>query len=110
VITHVHESYNLRSTKRNFSEELEKRELEKAAIFNAIERTHPGKGKEVQLTDALRLIRERIYAYVYRGRRYDIGNKLDWLKSNIELSLRDERFDNELGNFLRAMIKDEFPS
>ncbi|MGB7533581.1 MAG: UTP--glucose-1-phosphate uridylyltransferase [Halobacteriota archaeon] len=76
------------------------------AIFGAIEQTPPGKGNEIQLTDALRLTRERekIYAYVYRGRRYDIGNKLDWLKSNIELSLRDERFNNELEKFLQSLI------
>ncbi|MCW3130618.1 MAG: sugar phosphate nucleotidyltransferase [Methanophagales archaeon] len=80
------------------------------AIFDAIEQTHPGKGNEIQLTDALRLVREKRYAYVYRGKRYDIGNKLDWIKSNIELSLLDERFNNELEKFLRVMIKDEFPS
>jgi UTP--glucose-1-phosphate uridylyltransferase len=48
-----------------------------------------------ELTDAVRLVREKRYAYVYRGRRYDIGNKLDWIKSNIELFIRDERFNNE---------------
>ena len=73
------------------------------AIFDAIEGTPPGKGNEIQLTDALRLTREKLYAYVYRGKRYDIGNKLDWIKSNIELSLADERFNNELENFLKNM-------
>jgi UTP--glucose-1-phosphate uridylyltransferase len=77
------------------------------AIFDAIERTTPGKGNEIQLTDALRLVRERIYAYVYRGRRYDIGNKLDWLKSNIELSLADERFKDALESFLHSRIEDK---
>ena len=77
------------------------------AIFDAIESTPPGKGNEIQLTDALRLVREKIYAYVYKGRRYDIGNKLDWLKSNIELSLADERFNNELENFLRSLMGDK---
>jgi len=74
------------------------------AIFDAIERTPPGKGNEIQLTDALCLVRERIYAYVYRGRRYDIGNKLDWIKSNIELSLTDERFKSELEHFLDSIM------
>jgi UTP--glucose-1-phosphate uridylyltransferase len=74
------------------------------AIFNAIEQTPPGKGNEVQLTDALRLVAEKKYAYVYKGRRYDIGNKLDWLKSNIELSLADKRFNSELGIFLHSLI------
>ncbi|MCD6455992.1 MAG: UTP--glucose-1-phosphate uridylyltransferase GalU [Methanophagales archaeon] len=77
------------------------------AIFDAIERTRPGKGNEIQLTDALRLVREKRYAYVYRGRRYDIGNKLDWIKSNIELFIRDKRFNNELENFLLSLIGDK---
>jgi UTP--glucose-1-phosphate uridylyltransferase len=75
------------------------------AIFDAIEGAPPGKGNEIQLTDALRLVREKIYAYVYSGRRYDIGNKLDWIKSNIELFLRDNRFNNELENFLTSCIE-----
>lgn len=77
------------------------------AIFDAIERTPPGKGNEIQLTDALRIVREKIYACVYRGRRYDIGNKLDWLKSNIELSLADERFKDALKSFLDSMRGDK---
>jgi len=74
------------------------------AIFDAIERTPPGKGNEIQLTDALRLAKGKIYAQVYKGRRYDIGNKLDWLKSNIELSLADERFNNALEEFLKLEL------
>ena len=77
------------------------------AIFDAIEQTSPGKGDEIQLTDALHLIKEKIYAYVYRGKRYDIGNKLDWIKSNIVLSLADERFKDALGNFLHSMMVDK---
>jgi UTP--glucose-1-phosphate uridylyltransferase len=73
------------------------------AIFDAIERTPPGKGNEVQLTDALRGMNEKIYACVYGGRRYDIGNKLDWLKSNIELSLADKRFEEELRYFIKRL-------
>ena len=75
------------------------------AIFDALEQTSQGKGDEIQLTDALRLEGEKVYAYVYRGRRYDIGNKLDWIKSNIELFLRDNRFNNELENFLSRCIE-----
>ena len=77
------------------------------AIFGAIARTPPGKGNEIQLTDALRLVREKIYAYVYRGRRHDIGNKIDWIKSNIELSLADERFSDAVENFLDSMMGDK---
>jgi UTP--glucose-1-phosphate uridylyltransferase len=73
------------------------------AIFEAIERTPRGKGNELQITDALRLTKEKKYAYVYRGKRYDIGNKLDWLKSNIELSLEDDRFKDALKNFVTSL-------
>ena len=45
--------------------------------------------------------------WFYRGRRYDIGNKLDWIKSNIELSLADKRFKNEVRDFLRSMMENE---
>jgi UTP--glucose-1-phosphate uridylyltransferase len=73
------------------------------AIFDAIEQTQPGKGDEIQLTDALRSVEEEKYAYVYRGKRYDIGSKVDWIKSNIELFLQDERFSEELQRFLQAV-------
>ena len=72
------------------------------AIFDAIEQTQPGTGDEIQLTDALRNVEEEKYAYVYRGKRYDIGNKVDWIKSNIELFLQDERFSGELQRFLQG--------
>jgi len=76
------------------------------AIFDAIEQTQPGTGDEIQLTDALRSVEERKYAYIYRGKRYDIGNKIDWIKSNIELFLQDERFSGELQRFLQALKED----
>jgi len=52
-------------------------------------------------------VREERYGYVYRGKRYDIGNKLDWLKSNIELSLADERFKDALETFLLSVREDK---
>jgi len=76
------------------------------AIFDAIEQTPPGKGDEIQLTDALRNMEEKKYAYIYRGKRYDIGNKADWIKSNIELFLQDERFSGELERFLQLLRED----
>jgi UTP--glucose-1-phosphate uridylyltransferase len=75
------------------------------AIFNAIERTTPGKGGEIQLTDALRDIDAERYAYIYRGKRYDIGNKLEWLKANITLALADERFHDTLTEFLFGNVQ-----
>ena len=72
-------------------------------IFECIKETKPGKGGEIQLTDAMRILntRERMYAYLFDGRRYDIGNKLDWLKANIELALDDA----EVGEGIRELIR-----
>lgn len=71
-------------------------------IFECIKETKPGYGGEIQLTDAMRILnrREKIYAYVFKGKRYDIGNKADWLKANLELAIEDE----ELGGEIRAFI------
>ncbi len=75
-------------------------------IFDCIEKTPSGKSGEIQLTDALCLLKEKekMYACVYSGRRYDIGTKLDWLKANIELSLKDEEFGDELKKFLTGLL------
>jgi len=72
-------------------------------IFECIKETKPGKGGEIQLTDAMRILntRERMYAYLFKGKRYDIGNKLDWLKANIELALDDV----EVGEGIRDLIR-----
>lgn len=59
------------------------------AIFAAIMQTTPGRGDEIQLTDALRQVKGNRYAYTYRGRRYDIGDWSSWLDANITLALDD---------------------
>jgi UTP--glucose-1-phosphate uridylyltransferase len=60
------------------------------AIFDALDRTGPGVGGEIQLTDAIRiLVREAsVFAYVHDGPIYDVGKKLDYLKATVELTLR----------------------
>lgn len=62
-------------------------------IFEILKETVPGKGGEIQLTDALKtlLSMEAIYAYDFEGRRYDVGDKLGFLKATVEYALkRDE--------------------
>ena len=73
-------------------------------IFEALERIQPGKGGELQLTDAIGLLLEDepVYGYTFQHGRYDIGNKLDYLRANLELAL--ERDD--LGPPLRALLGD----
>lgn len=71
-------------------------------IFRAIEETPRGKGNEIQITDALKILmqREKIIAYRFEGKRYDLGNKLDYLKTTIEFALEREEFAGELKRFL----------
>lgn len=77
-------------------------------IFNCIRETKPGKSNEIQLTDALKILNKKtkIHAYLYQGKRYDIGNKIDWLKANIELGLKDPELGNELQEFVRGLKLD----
>lgn len=59
-------------------------------IFEKIENTTPGKGGEIQLTDALKALmnEEAMYAYNFQGKRYDVGDKLGFIQANIEFALR----------------------
>jgi UTP--glucose-1-phosphate uridylyltransferase len=78
------------------------------AIFGCIERTKPGWNGEIQLTDALRLLlkQERIYGLHIAGERYDVGDKLGWMETNIAFALEDPRFSKDLRKFLRAKLKE----
>ena len=76
-------------------------------IFDALRDTEPGVGGEVQLTDALnRLAQEQaIYAYVFEGGRYDIGNKLDYLKATVELASERDDVGKEFREFLADFVQ-----
>jgi UTP--glucose-1-phosphate uridylyltransferase len=76
-------------------------------IFKALERTPRGKGNEIQLTDALRLLlkQEGIIATTIEGKRYDIGNKLDFLKTTVEFALKRKEFAQDFEEFLRETIR-----
>ena len=75
-------------------------------IFGCIKKTKPGKNGEIQLTDALKiLLKEKpIYAFEFKGKRYDIGNMLDWMKSSIELAINDNSMGEELKLFLKDLV------
>jgi UTP--glucose-1-phosphate uridylyltransferase len=76
-------------------------------IYKAIEKTNTGLNNEIQLTDALRILleRESIYSYRYEGKRYDIGNKIDYIKTIIEFGLKHKEYKNEIVRFLKNKIK-----
>lgn len=75
-------------------------------IFAAIEKTPPRKNQEIQLTDALMVLREteEIYSFTIEGKRYDIGNKLDYLKTQVEYGLMRKEFSKPFLRFLKEMI------
>lgn len=79
------------------------------AIFDCLEQTKPGLGGEIQLTDALRLLleREEIYALEATGPRYDIGNKLSWIKATVELALMNEEIGEELRVYLQELLRNK---
>lgn len=71
-------------------------------IFEILENTAPGKGGEIQLTDALKTLisQEAMYAYDFEGRRYDVGDKFGFLKATIEFGLKKEELRNQLLDYL----------
>ncbi|MBU4406504.1 MAG: UTP--glucose-1-phosphate uridylyltransferase GalU, partial [Candidatus Altiarchaeota archaeon] len=73
-------------------------------IFDAIDKTEPGKGGEIQLTDALRILSQKrdMYAYDFEGVRYDLGNKADYIKATIEYALRREEFSSWMKDYLKT--------
>ena len=72
-------------------------------IFDNIEKTTPGVGGEIQLTDALSQL-DSIYGAIFDGKTYDIGNRLDWLKTSIEFALEDESARDDLVQYLKTII------
>ena len=76
-------------------------------IFEILRRVQPGKGGEIQLTDALRLMadREAVYAYTFSGRSYDTGNRLGFLKATVEYALRRD----DLGEAFREYLRHSLP-
>ena len=77
-------------------------------IFKYLETTEPGNGGEIQLTDAiLKMINDekKVVAYNFKGKRYDIGNKIGLLKANIEFGLRNEETREDLIQYLKNEVK-----
>ncbi len=74
-------------------------------IFDILDNTKPGKGNEIQLTDALlELIKEEaMYAYNFEGKRYDVGDKLGFLEATVEYALRKPEIRDDFINYLKSM-------
>ncbi|WP_270646966.1 UTP--glucose-1-phosphate uridylyltransferase GalU [Paeniclostridium hominis] len=76
------------------------------AIFDILENQKPGKGGEIQLTDALKTLgeHEAIYAYNFEGRRYDVGDKLGFLEATVDFALKRPELRKEFMKFLEVKV------
>jgi len=74
-------------------------------IFEHLERIKPGAGGEIQLTDALRMLakEEGLWALIYEGRSYDAGDKLGFLKANVEIALDNPEFGEDFRAYLKSL-------
>ncbi len=74
-------------------------------IFDCIERTPPGRGGEIQLTDALRILAQEhgLLALVYEGKSYDAGDKLGFLKATVEMALKHSEFADDFRAYLKSL-------
>lgn len=77
-------------------------------IFELLEHTAPGKGGEVQLTDALKQLAlvEPVWAYCFEGKRYDVGDKLGFLKATVEFALRRPDLGGPFRSYLEELMKE----
>lgn len=76
-------------------------------IFDALERIEPGKGGELQLTDAIDLLgrEQTVYGYVFEHGRFDVGNKLEYLRATVELALEREDLGPQFRKYLQDLVE-----
>ena len=77
-------------------------------VFEILEEARPGKGGEIQLTDALRVMAHQgnVYAYNFQGKRYDTGDKLGYLKAVVEFALRRDDLGPAFREYLKKLGKE----
>lgn len=75
-------------------------------VFSFLEKQTPGAGGEIQLTDALRALKNvsPMYACSFSGKRYDIGTKMGYLEATVEMALRREDLKDEFASYLRNLL------
>ena len=77
-------------------------------IFEILENQKPGKGGEVQLTDALKTLskKEAMYAYEFEGRRYDVGDKLGFLEATVDFALKKPELQGPFMEYLKKVCSE----
>ncbi len=76
-------------------------------IFDALSKTPPGAKGEIQLTDAIKglLGEEKVYGYIFEGKRYDAGDKFGFIKATIELSLKREDIGDKVKFYIKSLAE-----
>ena len=75
-------------------------------IFEAIKKTTPDSRGEIQITDAIKLLlkSQPVYGYLFEGKRYDAGDKLEFIIATIELALKRPEFSQKLREYLKTLM------
>ncbi|PGT39506.1 UTP--glucose-1-phosphate uridylyltransferase [Bacillus anthracis] len=78
-------------------------------IFTFLENQQTGAGGEIQLTDAIQRLNEiqRVFAYDFEGKRYDVGEKLGFIQTTIEMALQHDGLKNELLSYMERLLQKE---
>ncbi|RLL46906.1 UTP--glucose-1-phosphate uridylyltransferase [Oceanobacillus piezotolerans] len=76
-------------------------------IFTFLDKQEIGAGGEIQLTDAIQALNkiEHVYAYDFEGKRYDVGEKLGFLRTNLEFALQSEEFGKDVRNMMEELLE-----
>jgi len=76
-------------------------------IFDILEKAKPGKGGEIQLTDAINVLLQKrpVYGFLFDGKRYDAGDKLGYLKATVDFALKNRDLSKAFGKYLLDVTK-----
>lgn len=79
-------------------------------IFELLEGQQIGAGGEIQLTDAIQRLNEtqRVFAYDFEGKRYDVGEKLGFIQTTIEMAMQHKELKEDLLNYMQKLVEHEF--
>lgn len=74
-------------------------------IFDCLQNLEPGRGGEIQLTDGIAALlqKEKVFAYRFKGKRFDCGSKLGYMKANVEFGLQHPEIGNEFAAYLKQL-------
>ncbi|HWK24484.1 MAG TPA: UTP--glucose-1-phosphate uridylyltransferase GalU [Ureibacillus sp.] len=81
-------------------------------IFHYLETQETGAGGEIQLTDAIQKLNqyEKVYAYEFEGNRYDVGEKMGFIRTTVEFALNNEEFGEEVEVMLKEILANREPN